>query len=132
MEPRIQYAKTKDGVSIAFSTLGEGMPFAQAPTLPFSHIQLERQNPGFRTWYEHLGKTRMLVRYDGRGTGLSDRDVTNCSLDAQVLDLVAVVDRLGLERFALLGVFTGGPVAIAYTAHHVLGLRLLAMGAGTA
>ena len=41
MEPRIQYAKTADGVSIAFWTLGEGQPLVQMSSLPFSHIQLE-------------------------------------------------------------------------------------------
>jgi hypothetical protein len=44
MEPRIQYAKTKDGVSIAFWTLGEGMPMVYMPDLPFSHIQMEWPN----------------------------------------------------------------------------------------
>jgi len=51
-----------------------------------------------------------------RGHGLSDRDVADFSLDAHVTDLEAVVDRLGLERFALLAVFHSGPVAIAYAA----------------
>ena len=45
MEPRIQYAKTKDGVSIAYWTLGDGMPFVQMPAGPVSHIQLEWQWP---------------------------------------------------------------------------------------
>jgi class 3 adenylate cyclase len=116
MEPRIQYAQTADGVSIAFWTLGEGMPFVQMPSFPFSHIQLEWQLPGWRRWYERLAEKRMLVRYDTRGTGLSDRDVTDFSLDALVLDLEAVVDRLGLERFALIGPLNSGPVAIAYAA----------------
>ena len=115
MEPRIQYAKTKDGVSIAFSTLGEGMPLVHMP-LMFSHIQLEWQWPECRRWYERLAEERKLVRYDGRGTGLSERDVSDYSLDARVLDLEAIVDRLGLERFALLGARDWGPVSIAYAA----------------
>ncbi len=113
MEPRIQYAKTSDGVSIAFSTLGEGMPLVHMP-LMFSHIQLEWQWPECRRWYERLAEKRKLVRYDGRGAGLSERDVSDYSLDARVLDLEAIVDRLGLERFALLGAHDCGPVAIAY------------------
>jgi len=116
MEPRIQYAQTADGVSIAFWTLGEGMPLVQMPSFPFSHIQMEWQLPGWRRWYERLAEKRMLVRYDSRGTGLSDRDVTDFSLDALVLDLEAVVDRLGLERLAPFGPLNSGPVAIAYAA----------------
>ena len=90
MEPRIQYAKTADGVNIAFWTLGEGVPVVQMSSLPFSHIQLEWQDPGWRRWYERLAEKRKLVRYDGRGTGLSDRNVADYSFDAHMLDLQAV------------------------------------------
>ncbi len=119
MEPRIQYAQTADGVSIAFWALGEGLPVVVMPNVPFSHIQLEWQLPEYRRWYEGLAEKRMLVRYDGRGHGLSDRDVADHSLDGRILDLEAVLDRLGLERFALFGVLHSGPVGIAYAARHL-------------
>src|SRR3990172_8088062 len=115
MEPRIQFAKTSDGVSIAYSTLGQGLPFVYMPAM-FSHVQLEWQYPDVPRWYERLARGRMLVRYDGRGGGLSERNVTDYSLDARILDLEAVVGRLGLERFALWGTHDWGPVAIAYAA----------------
>ncbi len=118
MEPRIQYAKTKDGVNIAFSTLGEGTPLVYAPNIPFSHIQFEWQIPEARRWFERLAENRKLVRYDGRGTGLSDREATESSLEANVRDLEAVVDRLGLQTFALFAGFLSGPVAIAYSISH--------------
>jgi class 3 adenylate cyclase len=118
MEPRIQYARTADGVSIAFWTLGEGVPFVWIMSLPFSHIQLEWQMPDIRRWFERLAQRRKLVRYDTRGSGLSDRDVADYSLDAHVLDLEAVTDRLGLEQFDLFAIFHAGPVAIAYAARH--------------
>ena len=79
MDPQIQYAKTEDGVNIAYSTLGEGKPFVFMPA-PFSHLQLDWETPEFRIWYEQLAEERMLVRYDIRGTGLSDRTATGfCS-----------------------------------------------------
>jgi class 3 adenylate cyclase len=115
MEPRIQYAKTKDGVSIAYATTGEGPPFLQT-LAPGSDIRLHWEVPEARTWYERLAEKRMLVQYDNRGTGLSQRDVTDFSLEALGSDIQAVVDRLGLERFALWGTQTMGPVAIAYAA----------------
>ncbi len=118
MEPRIQYAQTADGVNIAFWTLGEGVPFVHLPWFRMSHIQLEWQIPEYRRWYEGLAERLRLVRYDGRGIGLSDRDVSDYSLDALVLDLEAVVDRLGLESFALAGFLHTGPVAIAYAVRH--------------
>ncbi len=117
MEPRIQYAKTKDGVSIAFRVLGKGMPFVQT-LVPGSDLRLHWEVPEARTWYERLAEKRMLIQYDNRGTGLSQRDVTDFSLDTFGLDIEAVADRLGLERFALWGTQIMGPVAIAYAARH--------------
>src|SRR3972149_4835559 len=118
MEPRIQYAKTADGVSIAFWTLGEGMPLLHMPTIPMSHLEVEWQNPGYRGWYERLATNRKLVRYDGRGSGLSDRDVAGYSVDTHILDLEAVVDRIGLQRFALFALLHAGPVAVVYAARY--------------
>ena len=118
MEPRIQYAKTADGVSIAFWTLGEGVPYVQMPNLPASHIQMEWQDPDQRRWYERLAENRKLVRYDGRGSGLSDRNVADYSVDAHMLDLQAVVERLGVERFVLAPALASASVAIAYAARH--------------
>ncbi|OGO50926.1 MAG: hypothetical protein A2148_02190 [Chloroflexi bacterium RBG_16_68_14] len=118
MEPRIQYAQTKDGVSIAFWTLGEGVPFIYMPPGPYSHIQLEWQLPEARPEYQRLAEKRKLVRYDGRGTGLSERNVTDFSLDALLGDLQAVVDRQGLKKFTLYAPFFSGPVAITYAVRY--------------
>jgi len=117
MEPRVQYVRTADGVSIAFWTLGDGPPFVYLSGGPWSHVEL-RQVPECRRWYERLARIRTLVRYDMRGTGLSDRSVAGFSLDALVQDVEAVADRLGLERFALFGAADAGPVAVAYAARH--------------
>ena len=117
MEPRIQYAQTKDGVSIAFCAHGKGTPLVQMWN-PLAYIRQQWEVPEFRAFYERLAEKRMLVQYDNRGTGLSERDVSDFSLEALSLDLEAVVDRLELERFALWGNVTMGPVAIAYAARH--------------
>ncbi|MDP2673638.1 MAG: adenylate/guanylate cyclase domain-containing protein [Dehalococcoidia bacterium] len=117
MEPRIQYAKTSDGVDIAFWTLGEGMPLVHTP-FTFGHIQMEWQFPDIRRWYERLAEKRRLVRYDIRGTGVSQREAPEFSLDSLLLDLDAVVDRAGIERFALLGIEHSGVAAIMYAARH--------------
>ena len=116
MQPSIQFATASDGVRIAFWTLGAGAPLAALPMLPFSHIQLEWQVPERRAWYERLAQTRTLIRYDGRGTGLSEREASDFSLDSQLRDLEAVVDRLGLDRFALFAPFFAGPTAISFAA----------------
>ena len=117
MEPRIQYAQTADGVSIAFCAVGKGPPLVQMRT-GLSLFQMEWEVPEFRTFNERLAQKRMLVQYDMRGSGLSKRDVTNFSPEALFLDLEAVVDRLGLEQFPLWATAGMGPVAIAYAVRH--------------
>ena len=117
MEPRIQYAKTSDGVSIAYSSLGEGTALVYMPYVPvFSHLQMEWQIPEMRRWFEGLAAATTLVRYDARGMGLSDRDVTDFSANGMIADMEAVVNRLGLERFALYAHANSGPIAVTYAA----------------
>ena len=81
MEPRIRYAITADGVSIAFWTLGEGEPLVYMAGGPWGHIELW-DIPECRRWYERLAQEKMLLRYDVRGTGYSEREVSDHSLDA--------------------------------------------------
>jgi len=77
MEPRVQYTRTKDGVSIAYWSLGEGQPLVIMPAMPMSHIECEWQIPEWRAFYERLAERRRLIRYDGRGTGMSGRKATH-------------------------------------------------------
>ena len=72
----------------------------------------------WRHWLEELARDHLLVRYDERGCGLSDWTVEDFSFDAWVRDLETVVDALGLDRFPLLGISQGGPVAITYAIRH--------------
>ncbi|HLA19307.1 MAG TPA: adenylate/guanylate cyclase domain-containing protein [Dehalococcoidia bacterium] len=118
MEPRIEYATTTDGLSIAYWTLGEGTPLVQMPAFPLTHVHLEWQIPEYRRWFECLAGKMQLVRYDARGAGLSARDATDFSLDAQILDLEAVADQLGLEKVALFASGDVGMTAIAYATSH--------------
>jgi class 3 adenylate cyclase len=118
MEPRIQYAQTKDGIGIAYYTVGKGIPLVEMPLMPWSHIQLQPQLPEWVRWTDRLSEKRMVVRYDPRGSGLSDRRLPDYSLDSMVLDLEAVVDAVGLDRFALFTVLFSGPIAIDYAARH--------------
>ena len=118
MEPRIQYAKTTDGVSIAYVTAGQGQPLLWIQSSVASSVQQEWKVPFFRRLYDPLLPYRTLVRFDSRGLGLSDRDVADLSLEAQVRDVEAVVDSLGIGRFALLGFTRGGQMAIVYAARH--------------
>jgi pimeloyl-ACP methyl ester carboxylesterase len=84
----------------------------------FTHLEVDWDSPVWRHWTDAFAQGRTLVRYDPRGSGLSDRTVTDFSLDAWVADLEAVVDALELRRFPLVGLCQGGVVAIAYAARH--------------
>ncbi len=119
MEPRIQYTKTADGVSIAYWVLGEGgRPLLLTPPLGWSNIAREWQIPALRAWYERLASRRMLVRYDYRGNGMSDRDVDDLSLEAFVSDLEAVTRELTAEHFDVVAFAVPAMSAIAYVARH--------------
>lgn len=117
MKQRIGFCTSSGDVRIAFATAGEGPPLVRVNNW-FTHLELDWDNPVWRHWSEALSERRMLVRYDPRGSGLSDRDVTDFSLDAMVADLEAVVDALKLRRFPLIGLCQGGVIAIAYAARH--------------
>src|SRR3990170_8796379 len=118
MEPQVQYAKTSDGVSIAFSVMGEGRALVITSAWPFCHLEAEWRIPTYRLWHERLAEKARLVRFDARGSGLSQRDVDDLSLDARVLDLDAVANHLALDTLDLHGYGTAGQVAITYAVRH--------------
>ena len=118
MEQQIRFCTTSAGVTIAYAVLGEGPPLVYVNGWP-GHIGLEWEKPVSRQFLEKLAVGVMLVRYDMRGSGLSDRDVSELSFDGWVSDLEAVIEHLGLDQFALLGLgFLAGPIAITYAASH--------------
>ncbi|MCH7577151.1 MAG: adenylate/guanylate cyclase domain-containing protein [Chloroflexi bacterium] len=117
MEPQIRYAKTSDGVSIAYYAIGEG-PAVLFLAMPFSHLEAEWQIDPLRMAYTAVAQWATLVRLDPRGFGLSDRDPDDFALDSFVLDIEAVVDRLGLEELRIYSLGFATIPALAYTARH--------------
>ncbi|MDP3766747.1 MAG: adenylate/guanylate cyclase domain-containing protein [Dehalococcoidia bacterium] len=118
MDQRIGFCQASDGVRIAYATLGEGPPLVYTTGWP-GHLELEWEQPFSRAFLEMLADGTTLVRYDMRGSGLSDLDVSDFSLDALVRDLEAVVSHLRLDKLALLGLgFLAGPISITFAARH--------------
>ncbi|MGI9622086.1 MAG: alpha/beta fold hydrolase [Acidimicrobiales bacterium] len=117
MPQQIRFATSADGTCIAHSTVGAGPTLVRAAHW-ITHLDFEWQSPVWRPWLDGLMAGRTLVRYDGRGMGLSDQDVEDLGIEVAVQDLEAVVENLGLERFPLLGLSQGGAVAIAYAHRH--------------
>ena len=79
-----------------------------------SHLQHDWESPVWRHFLDEVGRFATIVRYDERGYGLSDWDVTDYGLEPRIGDLEAVADHAGFDRFALMGMAQGGPPAIAY------------------
>jgi len=96
--------------------MGVGTPLVVMPEPILSSIHADLQFPSPRAWHERLARDRLLVRFDHRGTGLSQASVTDFSLPAMQLDLEAVVNELGLDSFNLWAQEDAGPIAIAYAA----------------
>jgi pimeloyl-ACP methyl ester carboxylesterase/DNA-binding winged helix-turn-helix (wHTH) protein len=113
----IRFCTTGDGTRLAYATSGAGPPLVKAANW-LSHLDYDWESPVWRHWLAELSRRFSLVRYDERGCGLSDWNIGRFSFDDWVDDLEAVVDATGLDRFSLLGISQGGPVAIAYAVRH--------------
>ncbi|HEX5369659.1 MAG TPA: alpha/beta hydrolase, partial [Dehalococcoidia bacterium] len=118
MPHTVQYASTDDAISIAFWSMGDGVPLVIPPILPTSHLEMEWQIVSRRATYESLARDARVVRYDCRGMGMSQRDAIDFSIEAAQRDLEAVVDRLGIDKFALLRLPSSGDVPFAYAANN--------------
>jgi DNA-binding SARP family transcriptional activator len=113
----VQFCRTTDDVRIAYAKVGNGPPLVWAAHW-LSHLAFSWESPVWRHWTEEFARDHCFVHYDERGNGLSDWDNPQFSVDAFVRDLEAVVDTLGLDRFALMASSKGGPTAMAYAARH--------------
>jgi pimeloyl-ACP methyl ester carboxylesterase len=113
----IRFCTTGDGTRLAYATSGAGPPLVKAANW-LSHLDYDWDSPVWRHWLAELSRRFRLIRYDERGCGLSDWDIGRFSFGDWVDDLEAVVDAAGLDRFPLLGISQGGPVAIAYAVRH--------------
>jgi len=83
--------------------VGEGPPLVWA-THWLSHLAFNWESPIWRHWTEEFARDHAFIHYDQRGHGLSDWEIPEFPIDGFVRDLEAVVDALGLERFALIGI----------------------------
>jgi DNA-binding winged helix-turn-helix (wHTH) protein/pimeloyl-ACP methyl ester carboxylesterase len=118
-EQRITFCRTSDGINIAVARVGRGKPLVCTPILG-AHVEYDWENPTRADLWQFLADRFELIRYDGRGTGLSDRNVTELSFETFQRDLDTVVEALGLQQYAFFGIGAGNSVApaIAHAAKH--------------
>lgn len=112
----MQYATAGDGVRIAYGTAGDGPTLLRVPSLPFSHSQREWENGS--EFFEKLAEKWSVVQFDPRGTGLSERKIEDFSLETRLLDIEAVLDKIGGGPVALHGIGWSGPLVVTYAVRH--------------
>lgn len=112
----VSFVTVRGGLQLAVGETGEGIPLVKVANW-LTHVGMDADSPVWSHWVRDLSKQHRYIRYDARGCGLSDRGLAGVSLadlDLWVEDLERVVESLNLDRFALLGVSQGGPVATAF------------------
>lgn len=115
---RIRYLRTTDGLNLAWAEAGSGPALVKAANW-LTHLEYDWESPVWRHWIHFFSDHFRFIRYDERGCGMSDRDVSDLTLERWVDDLEAVVAAAGLdEPFALLGISQGAAVCVAYAVRH--------------
>lgn len=109
-----KYARSGD-VSIAYRVAGNGPPLVFVPGW-ISHVEYMWEDPFFAPVLRRLASFSRLIVLDRRGTGLSDRDIGNPTIEQRMDDVRAVLDAVGVERATLFGVSEGGPMCITFAA----------------
>jgi pimeloyl-ACP methyl ester carboxylesterase len=116
-EQDIRFCKTADGVQIAYSSIGNG-PLMVRVLGHFTHLEMEWEWPDLRHFWERLAERFTVVRYDGRGIGLSEKYAGDFTEETRQLDLDAVLSEIGAENVILLGISEGGWTTAAYALSH--------------
>jgi class 3 adenylate cyclase/pimeloyl-ACP methyl ester carboxylesterase len=115
--PLVKYCQTRDGTRLAYFEIGDGPPLLYLPSLP-QHLLLSWDIPFFRDSHLWLAARSRLIRYDSRGTGMSQTTSTDRSVEAFAADLEDLVDYLDLRSFTIFALAASGLPAIAYAADH--------------
>jgi DNA-binding winged helix-turn-helix (wHTH) protein/pimeloyl-ACP methyl ester carboxylesterase len=113
----IQFCTAPDGVRIAYAEVGDGPPLVKTGHW-LTHLEHDWNSPIWSHYLHELAASHRLIRYDARGNGLSDWEVSDFSFESRVRDLETVVDAARVDRFPLLGLSQGCAISIAYAVRH--------------
>jgi DNA-binding winged helix-turn-helix (wHTH) protein/alpha-beta hydrolase superfamily lysophospholipase len=116
----IRFCQTPDGLHLAVAEIGSGRPLVKAATW-LTHVEHDWHSPVWRHWLVELGRRFRYIRYDARGGGLSDRDLTGSrinELDTWTSDLETAVDCSDLTRFVLFAMSQGVGPALDFCVRH--------------
>ncbi len=113
----IRFCSAADGVRLAYSVVGTG-PLLVRVLGHFTHLEMEWEWPDLRRFWESLAEHHTVVRYDGRGMGLSDPYTDAFTEETRQFDLDAVLTAVHAEKAILLGISEGGWTAATYAIRH--------------
>jgi len=111
----IRYARSGD-VNVAYQVTGDGPIDLVLVHGFFSHLEVDWDHPASRHIIERLSSFSRLIRFDKRGTGLSDRSVGLPDFETRMDDMRAVMDAASSERAVLFGYSEGGPMCVLFAA----------------
>lgn len=131
LKQEVHFCTAADGARIAYAVMGSGPPLVKAANW-LSHLEYDLESPIWRHWLRELSRDHTLIRYDERGCGLSDWDVAQNDFATWVGDLEAVISAAGLDRFAMIGISQGAPVAVDYAVRHPQRVSALVLYGGYA
>jgi class 3 adenylate cyclase len=116
--PETRYAKTADGVHVAYQVFGDGPVDILFVLGWVTHLERMWTDPRFARFYTRLASFARVMVFDKRGVGLSDRVPEDRlpSLEVRMDDARAVMDAVGSERAVVLGVSEGGPMSMLFAA----------------
>lgn len=118
MHQAIRYLRTKDGVQLAWTTLGSGPPLIKAANW-LTHLQHDLESPVWKHWIRFLARHFRFTRYDERGCGMTQWEVPDVSLARWVDDLDDVIEIAEpTGKVALLGISQGAANCIGYAVRH--------------
>ncbi len=126
MSRSIAYARSGD-VNVAYEVSGEGPIDLVLVAGFFSHLEIGWEHPDHAAFLERLGSFARLIRFDKRGTGLSDRGVGMPDVETRMDDVRAVMDAVGSEQAALFGYSEGGPMCVVFAATYPERTRALVL-----
>jgi class 3 adenylate cyclase/pimeloyl-ACP methyl ester carboxylesterase len=113
--PDTHYARSGD-LSIAYQVVGEGPPDLVYIPSGFHHVELSWEVDRTAQFFQRLASISRLLRFDKRGTGMSDRIAEGATLEVRMDDIRAVMDGAGSERAALFGTGDGGLLCSLFAA----------------
>ncbi len=110
----VRYARTSDGIDVAYATFGDGPTDVVLIHGFITHLDFIGDSAWHSYWIRRLGEHFRVILLDKRGTGLSDRTLGHGSVEDRMRDVIAVMDALGSSRASFVGISEGGPIVLAF------------------